>query len=89
MLLPHLLGRWIVAYTLGVGTTALLASTRKPLGERLRPAARTVIKGGLVAGREVRRVAEETGATLGDLVAEARQEIEPEPPPEEETIPTV
>jgi hypothetical protein len=91
MLVQHLLGRWVIAYVLGAGTAAVVGGARKPLGERLRPMARSVIKGSLVAGREVRRLAEEANATLGDLVAEAREEIEPkeEPPPEDEIIPSV
>jgi hypothetical protein len=90
MPVQHLLARWLVPYVIGAGTAAVVGSARKPLGERLRPVARSVIKGSLLAGREVRRFAEEANATLGDLVAEAREEIEPkEEPPEEEIIPSV
>jgi hypothetical protein len=85
----HFLGRWVVAYALGAGTVAVLRGAGRPLGERARPLARSVIKGGLIAGREVRRFAEETSATMGDIVAEAREEIEPkQEPPEEEIIPS-
>jgi hypothetical protein len=90
MPVQHFLGRWLVAYALGAGTVAVLGGARKPLGERARPLARGVIKGGLIASREIRRVAEETTATVGDLVAEARAEVEPqgEEPPPEEIIPS-
>jgi hypothetical protein len=67
---------WLAAYALGIGTAALLRPAAMPLARSVRPVVRRAIKGGILVGREVRRVAEETSAAVGDLVAEAKDEIE-------------
>lgn len=84
MPVQHVVGRWIVAYALGAGTVAFLRSAGKPVVRQARPLVRSAVKGSLIAGRQLRRVAEETGATMGDIVAEARDEIAP--PPEREPM---
>lgn len=67
---------WLAIYALGVGTAAVAKVAGPPIGRMLRPAAREVIKQGLILGHEVQRLSEEAAASLGDLTAEAREEIE-------------
>jgi hypothetical protein len=67
---------WLAIYALGVGTAAVAKAAGPALGRALRPAARRVIKQGLIVGHEVQRLTEEASASLGDLTAEARQEVE-------------
>jgi Protein of unknown function (DUF5132) len=67
---------WLAIYALGVGTAAVAKAAGPALGRALRPAARSVIKQGLIVGHEVQRLTEEASASLGDLTAEARQEVE-------------
>jgi hypothetical protein len=65
-------------YALGLGTAAALQVTRRPLAKVARPAARSAIKGGLIVSRELQRLTEEARATLGDLTAEAKAELDQE-----------
>ena len=67
---------WLAIYALGVGTAAVAKAAGPAIGRALRPAARAVIKQGLIAGHEVQRLTEEASASLGDLTAEAREEVE-------------
>jgi hypothetical protein len=67
---------WLAIYALGLGTAAVAKAAGPALGRALRPAARSVIKQGLIVGHEMQRLTEEASASLGDLTAEARQEVE-------------
>jgi hypothetical protein len=67
---------WLAIYALGLGTAAVAKAAGPALGRALRPAARTVIKQGLIVGHEVQRLTEEASASLGDLTAEVREEVE-------------
>src|SRR5919106_466693 len=67
---------WLAIYALGLGTAAVAKATGPALGRALRPAAREVIKQGLIAGHEIQRLTEEASSSLGDLTAEAREQIE-------------
>lgn len=67
---------WLVLYGLGVGTAAVAKSAAPAIGRVVQPAARSAIKGGLILGRELQRATEEARASLGDLTAEAREELE-------------
>jgi hypothetical protein len=67
---------WLAIYALGVGTAAVAKLAGPPLGRALRPAAREVIKQGLILSHQVQQLTEEASASLGDLTAEAREEIE-------------
>lgn len=67
---------WLAIYALGLGTAAVAKVAGPALGRALRPAARNVIKQGLILSSEVQRISEEASASLGDLTAEAREEIE-------------
>ena len=69
---------WLAIYALGIGTAAVAKVAAPTIGRALRPAARTVIKQSLVAGHGLQRLSEETVASLADLTAEAREEIETE-----------
>jgi hypothetical protein len=67
---------WLAIYALGIGTAAVAKAAGPAIGRTLRPAAREVIKQGLLAGHEIQRLTEEASASLGDLTSEAREEIE-------------
>jgi len=67
---------WLAIYALGIGTAAAAKAAGPAIGRALRPAARTVIKQGLIAGHEIQRLTDEASASLGDLTAEAREEVE-------------
>ena len=71
--------RWLAMYALGIGTAAAAKAVGPAVGRALRPAARTVIKQGLIIGQEVQRLTEEASASLGDLTSEAREEVEARP----------
>jgi hypothetical protein len=45
---------WLAIYVLGVGTAAVAKAAGPTIGRALRPAARSVIKQGLIAGHEIR-----------------------------------
>ena len=67
---------WLAFYALGVGTAAIAKAAGPAIGRALRPTARAVIKQGLIAGHEIQRLTEEASASLDDLTAEAREEVE-------------
>lgn len=67
---------WLAIYALGLGTAAVARVAGPAVGRALRPAAREVIKQGLIAGHEIQRLTEEASASLGDLTAEAREQVE-------------
>ena len=66
----------LIAYGLGAATVAVAKTAGDRIGRAARPIARETIKGGLRLGRELQRAAEEAGASLGDLAAEAREELD-------------
>jgi hypothetical protein len=65
----------LVSFGLGAGVVAVAKPAVSMVGRAARPMAKSVIVGGLVVGRSVQRAASEAGATLGDLVDEAREAI--------------
>lgn len=67
---------WLIPYGLGLGTLAVAKSAGPAIGRAVRPVVREVIKGGIVVGGGLQRATEEARASLGDLTAEARQEVE-------------
>lgn len=67
---------WLAIYALGIGTAAIAKAAGPAVGRALRPAAREVIKQSLIAGHEIQRLTEEASASLGDLTAEAREQVE-------------
>ncbi len=75
--MPHMmLGRLLIGYGLGLGTAALAKGAGPAIDRVVRPAARKAIMGGMVMSREVSRFAAEAAASVGDLTAEAREELE-------------
>jgi hypothetical protein len=67
---------WLVMYGLGVATAAVAKKFGPSIAEAARPAIRNTLKGTLVMSREVQRITEEARASLGDLAAEARDELD-------------
>ena len=67
---------WLAIYALGLGTAAVAKTAGPAIGRAARPVVRNVIKSGLVLSQEVQRLAEEANAALGDLTAEAREDLE-------------
>jgi hypothetical protein len=65
-------GNALTGIVVGLGAV-LLAPT---LGQVLRPAAKAIIKGGMLAYQGAYQGLEEIGETASDLVAEARAELE-------------
>jgi len=63
------------------GIAAILAA---PL---LRPAARTIVKAGIKAGRQAQQVGASLKEEFEDITAEARAELNNEPPPEDHSHP--
>jgi hypothetical protein len=59
-------------YALGLGSAVLL----RPVAKASRPLLRTAIRSGLVVSREVQRATEEARASLADLTAEARADLD-------------
>ncbi len=68
-----LTGNPITGAIVGIGAVLLVPTVVPALGRVLRPAAKAVIKGGLVLYRDT---IAEIGEVAGDLVAEARAELE-------------
>lgn len=68
----------LAAFLAGIVGGALTAPL---LGRAARPVVRQVIKGGIVAQRELLRVVEHVREDLQDLTAEARSELGEEPSP--------
>ncbi len=66
---------WLAIYALGLGSAAVAKTAGPAIGRAARPVVRNAIKGGLVLSHEVQRLTEEASAQLGDLTAEAREEL--------------
>jgi hypothetical protein len=66
-------GSGATGLAVGLGAVMLAPSVVPALGRVLRPAAKAVIKGGMVLYRDT---IAEIGEAAGDLVAEARAELE-------------
>lgn len=64
-------GNVVTGLAIAVGTLVVLPL----IGPFLRPAAKTVIKGGLIAYHEALRLCAGAAEGIGDIVAEAQQEI--------------
>ena len=62
----------------GAASGLALAVAAPLLGKQARPAARSAIKGGIVAGRYVRRVASSIQENVQDLSAEAESDLNSE-----------
>ena len=73
LLEDFLTGGTVAGVAVGVGALLLAPSVVPVVGRVLRPAAKAVIKGGLVLYRET---LSEIGEVASDLIAEARAEIE-------------
>ena len=68
-------GNAVTGITVGVGALLLAPTVIPAVGRVLRPAVKAAIKGGMVFYRET---IAEIGEAAGDLVAEARAELEAE-----------
>jgi hypothetical protein len=66
-------GNLATGLAVGIGTVLLGPALIETVGRTLRPAAKAVVKGGLVFYRET---LSELGEVASDLVAEARAELE-------------
>ena len=66
-------GNAVTGVAVGLGAVLLAPGMCRPSGRVLRPAAKAVIKGGLVLYRET---VSEVGEVASDLFAEARAELE-------------
>ena len=71
-------GNVLTGVVVGIGAVLLVPS----IGQVLRPAAKAVIKGGILAYQGLA----ELGETASDLVAEARAEMEQGPNTEDATV---
>jgi hypothetical protein len=69
-------GNAVTGLAVGLGTVMLAPTLLPAAGRVLRPAAKAVIKGGMVLYRET---IAEVGELASDLVAEARSELNAEP----------
>jgi hypothetical protein len=75
-------GNLVLGLAVGVGAVIFGPTVVQSVGSVLRPAAKAVIKGGMVFYRETLG---EIGEMASDLVAEARAELEQEPHTARET----
>jgi len=66
-------GSTVTGVAVGVGALLLAPTVLPAIGRVIRPAAKAVIKGGMVFYRETLA---EVGEVAGDLLAEARAELE-------------
>jgi hypothetical protein len=64
----------VVIFMLGMGATVALKVTGA--GALLRPVLKTVVKSGIVLGRQVQQFASEVSEDLQDVAAEANAEID-------------
>jgi hypothetical protein len=74
-MLGRMIGRLIAGALWGAGASAVLSATRRD-GDGLRPLARTLVKGYVVAADRVGEVVAEARESLTDLYEEARTERE-------------
>ena len=74
-MLEEIVGRLVSGALWGAGATAIFSLTRRG-GENLRPVAKTLMKGYLVAADRLGEMTAEARESLNDLYAEAQAERE-------------
>jgi hypothetical protein len=75
----HLLTSRITMFLLGATATSVVFEAVRPtIGRAARSTAKEVVRAGMLAGRELRRVRDGIGQDLEDIVAEVRADLEGE-----------
>lgn len=69
-------GNIVTGLAIGVGTAVVAPLIMPAVGGLLRPAAKTVIKGGILAYDQGRQAMARLGESASDMVAEARSDVE-------------
>ena len=69
-------GNIVTGLAIGVGTAVLVPAIGPAVNNLLRPAAKAVIKGGIVAYDWGRQAAAQVGEAASDMAAEARAEVQ-------------